>query len=255
VRGLQSSFSLYRLDFASELVFAGDAGTTFAGRPSRRTGVEFSNYYKPTDWLTVDADVAFAQARFRGFDPAGDHIPGAVEGVASIALAAYRHARLAGSDLTGTYHHLDDAVRAHDRTGLITAVLAELNQSTGLLEVISAGHPGGVVLRDGKAVTVLPTPTALPVSLGGRRTPVVIRESLQPGDRVLLYTDGIIEARDEDGTPFGLDRLVDFAGKALADQLPAAETVRRLVHAILAHQQDCLQDDATVLLVHWKGSP
>jgi len=90
VRGLQSSFSLYRLDFASELVFAGDAGTTFAGRPSRRTGVEFSNYYKPTDWLTVDADVAFAQARFRGFDPAGDHIPGAVEGVASIALAVDR---------------------------------------------------------------------------------------------------------------------------------------------------------------------
>ncbi|WP_296305685.1 TonB-dependent receptor [Pseudomonas sp.] len=90
IRGLQSSLALYRLDFASELVFAGDAGTTFAGRPSRRTGVEFSNYYKPTDWLTVDADVAFAQARFKGFDPAGDRIPGAVEGVASVALAVDR---------------------------------------------------------------------------------------------------------------------------------------------------------------------
>ncbi|HUD31559.1 MAG TPA: TonB-dependent receptor, partial [Variovorax sp.] len=90
VRGLQSAFSLYRLDFASELVFAGDAGTTFAGRPSRRTGIEFSNYYKPADWLTIDADVAFAQARFKGFDPAGDRIPGAVEGVASVALAVDR---------------------------------------------------------------------------------------------------------------------------------------------------------------------
>jgi len=85
--GLQSTLSLYRLDVASELVFAGDAGTTEAGRPSRRTGVELSNYYKPNRWLTIDADVAFARARLRGNDPAGNRIPGAVEGVASVALA------------------------------------------------------------------------------------------------------------------------------------------------------------------------
>jgi hypothetical protein len=90
IRGLQSTLSLYRLDFASELLFAGDAGTTYAGRPSRRTGVEFSNYFKPLDWLTIDADLAFAQARFKGFDPAGNRIPGAVEGVASVALAVDR---------------------------------------------------------------------------------------------------------------------------------------------------------------------
>ncbi len=87
LKGLQSSFSVYRLDFASELVFVGDAGTTEAGRPSTRTGFEFSNYYKPNRWLTVDADVAFARARFRDNDPAGKRIPGAVEGVASLALA------------------------------------------------------------------------------------------------------------------------------------------------------------------------
>ena len=85
--GLQSSLSFYRLDFDSELTFAGDAGTTEAGRPSRRTGFEFSNYYKPTSWLTVDADLAFARARFRAFDAVGDRIPGAVEGVASLALS------------------------------------------------------------------------------------------------------------------------------------------------------------------------
>lgn len=87
IAGLQSTLSLYRLDFDSELVFVGDAGNTEAGRPSRRVGVEFSNYYKPTRWLTVDADLAFAKARLRGFDPAGDRIPGAIEGVASLALA------------------------------------------------------------------------------------------------------------------------------------------------------------------------
>ena len=87
VPGLQSALSVYRLDFDSELTFAGDAGTTQAGRPSRRLGFEFSNYYKPTKWLTVDADVSFARARFRDIDPTGDRIPGAVEGVASLAVA------------------------------------------------------------------------------------------------------------------------------------------------------------------------
>ena len=85
--GLQSAMSLYRLDFDSELVFVGDAGTTEAGRPSRRTGFEFSNYYKPNKYLTLDADVAFARARFKDSDALGQRIPGAVEGVASLALA------------------------------------------------------------------------------------------------------------------------------------------------------------------------
>jgi TonB dependent receptor/TonB-dependent Receptor Plug Domain len=87
IPGLQTSLSLYRLDFGSELVFVGDAGTTEAGRPSRRTGFELANFYKLSDWLTVDADVAFARARFRDADAAGQRIPGAVEGVASLAIA------------------------------------------------------------------------------------------------------------------------------------------------------------------------
>ena len=89
IPGLQTSLSVYRLDFASELTFAGDAGTTEPGRPSRRTGFELANYYKLSDWLTVDADVAFARARFNDNDPYGIglRIPGSVEGVASLALA------------------------------------------------------------------------------------------------------------------------------------------------------------------------
>ena len=87
IAGLQSSFSVYQLDLDSELVFVGDAGTTEAGRPSRRIGFEFSNYYKLNRYLTIDADLAYAQARFRDPNTGGDRIPGAVEGVASLALA------------------------------------------------------------------------------------------------------------------------------------------------------------------------
>ncbi|MET3120137.1 hypothetical protein AAKU64_004385 [Undibacterium sp. GrIS 1.8] len=88
IQGLQTSLSVYRLDLDSELLFQGDAGTTQdTGRPSRRLGFEFSNYYKPLKWLTIDADIAFAKARYRNFDVVGAYIPGSVEGVASLALA------------------------------------------------------------------------------------------------------------------------------------------------------------------------
>ena len=189
------------------------------------------------------------------FDAAGHGSAGGMHAVvlASIALGAYRNARRAGMDLVATYHHIDDAVRAHDRAGMITAVLAELDQCTGTLRVISAGHPGGIVLRHGKVVKVLPSPTALPVSLGDRRPPLVVEEALEPGDRLLLYTDGIVEARSADGEEFGVDRLIDFTAKALADQLSGPETMRRLVHAILDYQDDQLQDDATVLLAEWRS--
>jgi outer membrane receptor protein involved in Fe transport len=83
---MRTMFSLYRLDFDSELSFVGDAGTTEAGPPSRRHGVEFSSYYKPYNWLSVDFDAAFARARRRGGQPHGERIPGAVEGVAQLAL-------------------------------------------------------------------------------------------------------------------------------------------------------------------------
>ncbi len=84
---LQTSLSVYHLDLGSELLFVGDAGTTEASRPSRRFGFELANYYKLSNWLTIDADVAFARARFRDHAPVGNRIPGAVEGVASLAVA------------------------------------------------------------------------------------------------------------------------------------------------------------------------
>ena len=81
VPDLDSTLSFWLLDLDSELLFIGDAGTTEASRPSRRYGVEWTNYYRPLPWLTFDADFSFSKARFSDDDPAGDHIPGAVETV------------------------------------------------------------------------------------------------------------------------------------------------------------------------------
>ena len=77
----QTTLSLWRLDFDSELLFVGDAGLTEPSRPSRRTGIEWTNHYRALSWLTIDASYAYSRARFTDVDPAGNRIPGAVEGV------------------------------------------------------------------------------------------------------------------------------------------------------------------------------
>lgn len=80
---LQSSLTAWSLSLGSELVFSGDAGTTEAGRPSHRYGVEFANYYTPRPWLIFDGDISWSSAHFTDVDPVGDTIPGSVQTVIS----------------------------------------------------------------------------------------------------------------------------------------------------------------------------
>ena len=89
IPNLQTSIALWRLDLASELVFAGDAGTTEPSFPSRRNGIEWANYWTPRSWLTVDADLAVSRARYTAIDATvpGDTIPGAIERTASVGVS------------------------------------------------------------------------------------------------------------------------------------------------------------------------
>jgi outer membrane receptor protein involved in Fe transport len=90
VPGLQLYGALWGLDLDSELLFVGDGGITEPSRASRRWGVELGAFWTPLDWLILDFDYAWSHARFRGTDPAGDYIPGAVEDVASLGVAVNR---------------------------------------------------------------------------------------------------------------------------------------------------------------------
>src|SRR6266705_2397568 len=87
IPNLQSSFSLWRLALASELVFVGDAGTTEASRPSLRRGIEWSNRYIPKPRLLVDLDLSASRAQFTDGDPKGSYIPGAIDRVASLGVS------------------------------------------------------------------------------------------------------------------------------------------------------------------------
>jgi hypothetical protein len=97
VRGLQSAVALWYLALDSELLFVGDAGTTEPGRPSRRVGVEWSNYARVTSWLTFDGDLAITRARFTDNDEAGNRIPGALDRVISAGATVESRWRVFGS--------------------------------------------------------------------------------------------------------------------------------------------------------------
>ncbi|HEY2629781.1 MAG TPA: TonB-dependent receptor [Usitatibacter sp.] len=86
--GWQSSIAFWQLDLDSELVFAGDAGTTQASRPSRRRGIEWSNHYAAAEHWLVDLDLAFNKARFTDDTPVGPYIPGALERAVSFGISA-----------------------------------------------------------------------------------------------------------------------------------------------------------------------
>jgi hypothetical protein len=194
----------------------------------------------------VNGDIA----HFAIFDAMGHGLDATV--LATVVLGAYRNARRSGLGLPDTYRSIDKWIRAKLPDTFVTAVLAELNLVSGRYSGISAGHPPVLLLRNGHLVKTLPSPTALPLGLGDW-PPGVVEEPLERGDRILLFTDGVVEARGKTGEFFGVERLVDFVCRALADRLPAPETMRRLVHAILSHQHGELQDDASVIFVEWAG--
>jgi outer membrane receptor protein involved in Fe transport len=85
---LNTSLSLWRLDLASELVFQGDAGTTAPSFPSQRSGIEWANYWTPSNAITVDADLAVSRARYKAIDSSvpGNYIPGSIERTVSVGM-------------------------------------------------------------------------------------------------------------------------------------------------------------------------
>ncbi len=187
-------------------------------------------------------------AQWAIFDAMGHGLPASLQ--ATVAVNGYRNARRTGLGLLDTYETVDAALRRTHPDAFVTAFLAELDTRTGELRYLAAGHPAPLLLRDGSLVRTLTSPTAMPLGIADKPARV-LSEALQPGDRILSYTDGVVEARDSDGSFFGQPRLVDFVGRALVDEVSVAETLRKLIHAILAHQHDRLQDDAGALLVHW----
>jgi hypothetical protein len=192
-------------------------------------------------------------ARVAIFDAVGHGLRAGT--LVTVAVAAYRHARRSGLDLLATVAAIDEAIaREFGDAYFVTATLAELDLALGRLQWCSAGHPRPLLLRNGKIVKTLSGSEGAPLGLTWSAW-VAAEELLEPGDRVLLFTDGVVEARDPDGQFFGEERFVDYIVRSSLSGASPPEQLRRLFHAILDHQASQLQDDATAVMVEWRGGP
>jgi hypothetical protein len=184
------------------------------------------------------------------FDAMGHGLPAA--GLATFALSAYRHSRRRGCDLTDTYQAMDAAIGEHfPGEGFVTGLIAQLDIRTGELTWLAAGHPSPLIVRDDRRARSLRSIPATPLGVAGPGAEPA-RESLEPGDMLLLYTDGLTEARVETGQRMGVDGLCRFVEREGAASQTAPETLRRLRHAVVEAHPGELEDDATALLVEWK---
>jgi hypothetical protein len=189
---------------------------------------------------------------FAVFDAMGHGL--AAAGVAAFALAAYRHSRRRGDSPAARYAAIDTAIfEQYPTSRFVTAVIAELDLATGRLRWISAGHPPPLLLRDGQLIKPLAVTPSPPLGMQlATSSPVEGDEWLEPGDMLLLYTDGLTEARRPDGQLFTVERLGEFIERQAANGLPAPETLRGLREAIIERGEGSLRDDATALLIEWR---
>jgi len=189
---------------------------------------------------------------FAIFDGLGHGISSTL--LTGLAVGAYRHARRDGAPVARMHAAIETALAGYyNDCSFATGIIARLATASGRLEWSCAGHPRPLLLRGRKVVGELSCEAVLPFGLGDSAPEPTIEE-LEPEDVVLLYTDGVTEARTPDGEQFGLDRLADLLEREAASGRTAEELLRRLVKSVLFHQAGGLRDDATLLLVQWTGT-
>jgi serine phosphatase RsbU (regulator of sigma subunit) len=170
-------------------------------------------------------------------------------GLGAAALGALRAARRSGQDLVHAAVSIDDVVRALGNPSfVVTALLARWHAPTAMLAWINCGHPPAYLIDREGAIAELESP-AHPALGSGERPPSFEATSvtLEPGDRLVLYTDGVTERAAKGGGRFG----VDGVRRAIqgADAPTAAATAMAIQHAVMSFATDPLQDDATVVVL------
>lgn len=173
--------------------------------------------------------------------------------LATVAVGAYRHARRAQPGLAELYAFMDTAI--DDQFGpdhFVTAQMMRLNIGTGHLEWVNAGHPPPMLIRDHRVIGTLEGPGTLPVGFGGSK-PQINTRKLRRGDRVLAYTDGLVEEHTTGGTLFGEDRLIATIERVGPASVSVQQMVRDLSHTLMRERGGITSDDATLFLIEWRG--
>lgn len=164
--------------------------------------------------------------------------------LATLTVNALRGARRAGLGLLDQAYAADRALVAHAR-GMTTGQLIRVELESGRCELVNAGHPWPLRLRDGR-VEELSVRINLPFGVPSPVGYEVQRFRLEPGDRLVLITDGMQERQ---AAAIDLPALIrDTRGEH------PREVVRALTTAALDASGGTLADDATALVLDWHGS-
>jgi serine phosphatase RsbU (regulator of sigma subunit) len=173
--------------------------------------------------------------------------------LATLAISVYRHARRAGVGLAELYGLMDAAIdQQFGPDQFVTAQMVRLDITTGRLKWVNAGHPAPLLIRGHRVIRALESPGTLPVGIGGA-APHISDEQLSRGDRVLFFTDGVIEEHRPGGEQFGQERFVSFVERADGAGGSVQEMVRALSHALTRARGGATTDDATLFLMEWRG--
>jgi len=173
--------------------------------------------------------------------------------MATVAVGAYRHARRADTGLAETYTFMDRAIAEQfGPDHFVTAQMMHLNITTGHLQWVNAGHPAPLLVRDHQVVGQLDSPTTLPVGFGGEQ-PQVSERVLRRGDRVLCFTDGVIEEHETGEQQFGVEQLIHWVNHIEHTEKGVRAVVRSLSHALKRERGGTTSDDATLFLIEWRG--
>jgi hypothetical protein len=196
------------------------------------------------------------------FDACGHDLAAGL--LASVALASCRSTRRSGGTLPETVARADRAVSLQaEADRFVTALMCDLDLETGRLAWISCGHPPPLLIRGRQVIRELSGQPDVPLGLavaprgrhpGGPAGPMAAfmhTEQLEPGDRLLLYTDGVTEARDINGSFFGVAGLTACILRHADTGMPVSETLRRLNRSITGYADGQSVDDATMVLVEW----
>ena len=206
---------------------------------------------------TLDYAVEPGVAHLAVFDGMGHGLPSAQ--LSALAVSAYRNARRGRQDMVSLARFIDTSITSvFGADAFATGVVVELDTQTGALRWINAGHPAPLLLRNGRLVRALHVEPLVPFGLGSMVSDQSVHigsEHLEPGDMVLLHSDGVTEARSAVGGFFGTDRLVALFTRHLAAGLSPSETMRRVTFALLEHHNGQLSDDASLLLLQYRPPP
>lgn len=170
--------------------------------------------------------------------------------LSTLVVGVQRNTRRHGDGLRQQARAVNTVVHDQfDGEAYATGLMLRLRRSDGALSVVNGGHGPIYVLRDGSVERITFEPD-LPFGLFPESDYHVHERTVQPGDRLIVVSDGILEAAPERGDAFGEEKLT----QAVLDtaDLPPPEMVRQLTARCMAYRVGYLLDDATAVCIDYR---